>query len=113
MSETVKLIIEIPKVFYERCKADEDAVEIRLAVKNGIPLDSNDSDYAEAQAYFAGMSYGWGQGQKALIEEVKAEIENRSYGIANDSVIQGEMYERHAILEIIDNIGKGDSECSD
>lgn len=36
----MKLIIDIPEHFYEVCKADEDAIEIRLAVKNGIPLDT-------------------------------------------------------------------------
>ena len=36
----MKLIIDIPEHFYKVCKADEDAIEIRLAVKNGIPLDS-------------------------------------------------------------------------
>ena len=35
----MKLIIDIPEVFYEYCKAQEDAIEIQLAVKNGIPLD--------------------------------------------------------------------------
>lgn len=35
----MKLMIDIPEVFYEYCKAQEDAIEIQLAVKNGIPLD--------------------------------------------------------------------------
>lgn len=35
----MKLIIDIPEVFYEYCKAQEDAIEIQLAVKNGTPLD--------------------------------------------------------------------------
>ena len=34
----MKLIIDIPEVFYEYCKAQEDAIEIQLAVKNGTPL---------------------------------------------------------------------------
>lgn len=41
MSDTMKLIIEVPKVFYEYCKAQKDAIEIQLAVKNGIPLEKN------------------------------------------------------------------------
>lgn len=34
----MELVIDIPEVFYEYCKAQEDAIEIQLAVKNGIPL---------------------------------------------------------------------------
>ncbi len=37
-----------------------------------------------------------------VINELMAEIEQRSYGIANDSVIRGVKHERTAILEIID-----------
>ena len=35
----MKLIIDIPDTYYEYCKAQEDAIEIQLAVKNGTPLD--------------------------------------------------------------------------
>ena len=35
----MKRIINIPEVFYEYCKAQEDAIEIQLAVKNSISLD--------------------------------------------------------------------------
>ena len=38
----------------------------------------------------------------AIIKNIRSEIENRSYGVANDSVICGEMHERKAVLEIID-----------
>ena len=37
-----------------------------------------------------------------ILNDIKVEIENRSYGVANDSVIQGEIYERQAVLAIID-----------
>lgn len=35
----MNLIVNIPKVYYDYCKAQEDPIEIQLAVKNGIPLD--------------------------------------------------------------------------
>ena len=47
-------------------------------IKNGTPLDSN-SERAEVQAYFDGEAYGWEQGRKALIEDVKAEINKMPY----------------------------------
>lgn len=37
-----------------------------------------------------------------VLDKIRAEIEQRSYGIANDSVIRGMKYERAEILEIID-----------
>lgn len=33
-----------------------------------------DSEQAEVQAYFDGESFGWDEGRKALIEDIKAEI---------------------------------------
>jgi hypothetical protein len=36
----MKLVIDIPEAFYEHCKANEDAIEIQLAVKNGTPLNN-------------------------------------------------------------------------
>ncbi len=40
--------------------------------------------------------------QKPDLNKIRAEIKQRSYGVANDSVIQGMKYERAAILEILD-----------
>lgn len=40
--------------------------------------------------------------QGDAIDKIKAEIEQRPYGVANDSVIQGMKYERIAIFEIFD-----------
>lgn len=34
----MQIVIDIPECFYEYCKAQEDAIEIQLAVANGIPL---------------------------------------------------------------------------
>lgn len=38
----------------------------------------------------------------ATLDKIRAEIEQRPYGVANDSVIQGIKYERMVVLEIID-----------
>ena len=35
----MQIVIDIPDTYYEYCKAQEDAIEIQLAVKNGTPLD--------------------------------------------------------------------------
>lgn len=35
----------------------------------------NDSERAETQAYFDGQAYGWEEGRKALLADVKAEID--------------------------------------
>lgn len=48
--------------------------------------------------------------QMDALDKIKAEIEQRSFGIANDSVIQGMIYEREDILKIIDKYRKGDKE---
>ncbi len=41
-------------------------------------------------------------GKNDVLDKIRAEIVQRPYGIANDSVIQGIKYERADILEIID-----------
>ena len=58
------------------------------------------------QAYFAGEAYGWEQGRKALIEDIKAEIEDYARNYRCDEFIDG----MNQALEIIDNIGKGGAE---
>lgn len=40
--------------------------------------------------------------QECVINKIRAEIEQRPYGIANDSVIQGMKHERAAIIEFLD-----------
>ena len=47
--------------------------------------------------------------QEPILDKIRAEIEQRPYGVANDSVIQGMKYERIAILEILDKY-KAESE---
>lgn len=77
MSETVKLIVEIPKSAFDLLNTTGvdwlGAEHILSAVADGLPL-KRDSELAEMQAYFAGMDYGWECGRKALIEDVKEEI---------------------------------------
>lgn len=46
---------------------------------------------------------------KDVFDKIRAEIEQRPYGIANDGIIQGMKYERSDILEIIDKY-KAESE---
>ena len=114
MSDKVKLIIEIPKETKQAFdKAESNDLKggyydhggvIGKAIQNGIPLDSN-SEKAEVQAYFDGQAYGWEEGRKALIDDVKAEIETDlsrdmfdDYG--NETALHKELW------EILDNIGK-------
>ena len=66
MSETVKLIIERPKPMYENVQDGTYCGTLYKELKNGMPLDSN-SQLAEVEAYFAGQTYGWEQGRKALV----------------------------------------------
>lgn len=114
MSDTVKLIIEIPKDYYEIIKHD---VENNLTdyrpfeiIGNGIPLD-DDSERAEVKAYFDGEAYGWEQGRKALIDDIKAEIAEEICLTDNPYTKETKYTIEHLkLLEILDNIGKAESE---
>lgn len=82
MSETVKLIIEIPKDAYRACrplKTDNDQGILTFcivnAVADGIPLD-----------------------------DVKAEIKRMEYHMIDCEVLVSQ----DEVLEILDNIGKGE-----
>lgn len=107
MSDTVKLIIEIPQEIYSDVLTDgvlyiDYVALIGESIKNGIPLDNIDSD--ETKAYFDGQAYGWEEGRKTLIDDVKAEIQEKvksveggnAYHVANGL---------NMALGIIDNIG--------
>ena len=103
MSETVKLIIEIPKedielirktsfvedetTMYKQSLADRQGTMMlfRLmdSVKDGTLLDSNNSDRAEVQAYFVGQAHGWEEGRKDLCDKISAEI--KDHIVAYDS----------------------------
>lgn len=118
MSDTVKLIIEIPKedmellcktsfvederTMFKQSPSDRQGTMMlfRLmdSVKDGTPLDSNDSDYAEAQAYFDGQAYGWEQGQKDFAEKLKAEIKRMEYHMIDCDVLVSQ----EEVLDIID-----------
>lgn len=90
------------------CKGiyDGDKDKVVNAIYHGTPLDSN-SEKAEVQAYFDGEAYGWEQGRKALIDEVKAEIEKLDEGITSYHNDKPWVY-KSEVLEILDNIGKGE-----
>lgn len=113
MSETVKLIIEIPRNEYEyTCERTlSDRTFWDDAIRNGIPL-ANDSEKAEVQAYFDGQAYGWEEGRKALIDDIKAKI---------DTDLSGDMFDEYGnetrlhkeLMEILDNIGKAESEVTE
>lgn len=115
MSETVKLIIEIPEELYDTIQADEMISREQLAVLQmdilrGTPLDSN-SEQAEVQAYFDGQAYGWEQGRKALIEDAKAEIE-KCKEVANvpyDKDYLTTVWAYDDAIRVLDRIGKGDN----
>ena len=83
MSDTVKLIIEIPKAMYESVQNGTYCGTLYKELKNGIPLD-----------------------------DVKAEIEKKAW---NTQEIDGEhenykVVDLSDVLQILDNIGKVESE---
>lgn len=113
MSEKVKLIIEISEHQYEICKQSlkpdrsRPITECEFAIAVGTPLD-NDSERAETQAYFAGEAYGWEQGRKALIEDVKAEIEtDLSWDMFDEFGNETSLHK--VLMEILDNITNAES----
>lgn len=86
MSETVKLIIEIPEETYLEIKDGfiivRNAVASAQAIKNGIPL-----------------------------EEIRAEIKNKYYAEEEPTTYQmGTNLGLRLAVEILDSIDKGDSE---
>lgn len=118
----MKLIIDIPEDMYISAKSGYlcGSEIIVNAIKYGTPLDNN-SERAEAQAYFGGEAYGWEQGRKALIDDVKAEItkphdiylgEINSRSNVGILAFGNEAYDRGIkhVIEILDNIGKAESE---
>jgi len=44
-----------------------------------------------------------------VLDKIRTEIKQKSYGIANDDVIQGMKYERRDILDIIDKYKEAES----
>lgn len=53
--ETVKVVIEISKVFYEYCKEQEDAIEVQLAIKNGILLPKGHGEIVDIRPLMRGL----------------------------------------------------------
>lgn len=91
MSDTVKLIIEIPTDFYEITKAKVDRNMISslsaISIAHGIPLDDVKAEISE-KSFNHYFEYGEYIGEDCRKERI----------IYSDKVI-----------EILDNIGKGDS----
>jgi len=46
----MQIVIEIPEAFYKYCKSQEDATEIQLAVKNGVPLPKGHGNLIDVDA---------------------------------------------------------------
>lgn len=112
----MKLIINIPEWKYKSiCEGVEASKKcgvvgidpgIHEAIYNGTPLDDDlESLQAEVRAYFNGQAYGWEEGRKALIEDVRAEIETD---------LSGEMFDcwgnetrlHRDLMDILNNINK-------
>lgn len=53
----MQIVIDIPECFYEYCKAQEDAVEVQLAIKNGTPLPKNHGRLIDASQLYTVTSY--------------------------------------------------------
>lgn len=115
----MKLIIEISQDVYTRLFdsgiqdneiAVDDVCEMARALRMGTSLYS-DSEQDEVQAYYAGMSYGWEQGRKSLIEDAKAEIEANMYCDKDTRRVKNANASGLKVaLDILDNIGKAESE---
>lgn len=46
----MQIVIDIPEVFYEYCKAQTNAIEIQLAVAKGVPLPKGHGRMIDADA---------------------------------------------------------------
>lgn len=93
MSDTVKIIIEIPESDYKAiCENKEDAITAhdtcRRIAKNGIPLDD----------------------VKAEIKQIWQGIDTISHNEYENAVEQGKEIAYENVLSILDNIGKAESE---
>mgnify|MGYP003411805827 CR=1 FL=1 len=92
MSDKVKLIVEIPKDIYERCKEYKlwsyDAETLEGAVATSKPLSEI----------------------KAEIEKIYQEIDTVSHNEYENAVEQGKEIAYENVLSILDNIGNAESE---
>jgi hypothetical protein len=111
----MKLIIDIPEEALKEMNTKEfisiESIDTAIeCIKNGILLDSN-SERAEVQAYFDGEAYGWEQGRKALIDDVKTEIEKEENIWYHDCEPENDwkkfdVIRVDTVFEILDHIGK-------
>lgn len=81
MVDIIELVIKIPKEFYEYCKAQEDAIEMQLAVKDGTPLPQGHGRLGDLDALKVSMRneiiYGGSNeyGCLSLVDEASTIIE--------------------------------------
>jgi hypothetical protein len=113
MSDTVKLIIAIPKEMHEALLKTERIISsqrcgktlmnvIYSAVAKATPLDNN-PERAELQAYFDGESFGWDEGREALIDDVKSEIDKAQEPyITNTAYDEGVRFGLMLAYQIVD-----------
>ncbi len=106
----MRLMIDISEEDYDFIKTRGNPQMYGFkAIQNGVPLDK-DSERAEVQAYFDGQAYGWEEGRKALIDDVKAEIEKLKCYVGEPSFPLIEVVNVETVLEILNNIGKESEE---
>ena len=79
-------------------------MESDIALSNADNLDKYAKNHRQIAEWL--KDYKRFLEQEPVLDKIRAEIEQRSFGIANDSVIQGMIYEREDILKIIDKYRK-------
>lgn len=96
-----RLLEQKPKTLYcPQCGAKIAEAQERENEEDKVPFDF--------ELYEAGLM-DMPKGMIEVLDKIRVEIEQRPYGVANDSVIQGIKYERMVVLEIIDKY-KAESE---
>lgn len=104
MSVFVKRKLKDGRRIRSRYGYDTDKVLISRNDFEGL-LNDSDAAYEQAkqlQTIIENLERIKTEAARKALDKVRAEIEQRSYGVANDSVIRGAKYERAEILEIID-----------
>jgi hypothetical protein len=90
---------------------DKDREAKDMAISALMGGNTEEIEKAETKAYFDGQAYGWEQGRKALIDDVKAEIKGWYWqadkqALAKDPCVVDAMVD--LFIRTIDNIGKAD-----
>ena len=104
MSYFIKYKLKDGRQVRSRYNCDTDKVLISRHDFEGL-LNESDVAYEQAkqlQTIIENLQEIKAEAVRKVLDKIRAEIEQRPYGIADDSVIQGMKYERAAILEILD-----------